>query len=83
MNKICVTGADGFIGRSLCEHLIKSNKSVRGFVRKLNPNIKNDKVKYIEIGDLSSKLNITDYFIGYDCIIHCAGKAHAMNKERI
>ncbi len=81
MNKICVTGADGFIGRSLCKHLIKSNKSVSGFVRKLNPNMKNDKVKYIEIGDLSSKPNITDYIFGYDCIIHCAGKAHAMNKE--
>ena len=33
MKKICVTGADGFIGRSLCKTLSSLDKSIRGFVR--------------------------------------------------
>ena len=81
MKKICVTGADGFIGNSLCEHLIKSNKSIRGLVRNLKPSKGNDKVEYLEIGDLSSNLNLIDYMTGYDCVIHCAGKTHVMNNK--
>ncbi len=80
MNKICVTGADGFIGNALCKYLTDSNKSVRGFVRSLKPFINDDKIEYLKIGDLGSKINLKKHFIGYDCIVHCAGKAHSMNE---
>ncbi len=35
MKKICVTGANGFIGKSICNELIKHGKFVRGTVRSL------------------------------------------------
>ena len=35
MEKICVTGASGFIGRSICKSLNSSGKFVKGFVKML------------------------------------------------
>ena len=39
MKKICVTGAYGFIGKSMCKVLIDSNKNVLGLVRTLDPSL--------------------------------------------
>ena len=51
MKKICVTGASGFIGQSLCKALSRSGYFVRGFVRNLNiyPKLKN--LEYVKIGN--------------------------------
>ena len=81
MKNICVTGADGFIGKSLCKYLIESDRSVKGFVRTLTPSMSNDKIEYVKIGDLGSKINLKNHLAGYDCIVHCAGKAHSMNEK--
>ena len=82
MKKICVTGASGFIGKSLCKTLNLSGRSMRGFVRKLDTHNNLSKVEYVKVGDINSKINWKDYLRGYDCIIHCAGKAHNMNDNK-
>ena len=81
MEKICITGANGFIGKSLCKALNSSDKSIRGFVRTLDPNKNYTKIEYLSVGDISSKINWKDQLNGYDCIVHCAGRAHVMNKN--
>jgi len=81
MKKICVTGANGFIGKALCEALILSGNSVRGFVRHLNQNVNSGSIEHISVGDISSNIIWKDQLHGYDCIVHCAGKAHVMNKK--
>ena len=82
MKKILVTGASGFIGQSLCETLSKSGRSVLGAVRSLNPILLNNNIKYISVGDISFKQNWKDLLFGVDCIIHCAGIVHNMNKDK-
>ena len=77
MSKICITGANGFIGKKLFETLIKSGKPIRGFVRSTIT----DNNKYVTAGDISSDINWKNLLIGYDCIIHCAGMAHNMKKK--
>ena len=57
MKKILITGASGFIGKSLCETLSKSGRSVLGAVRNLNSILLNSNIKYIPVGDISFKKN--------------------------
>ena len=81
MNKICVIGAYGFVGRSLCSELEKSDRIIKGVVRFLDPNISSNKIKYMPVGSIGSNTEWRDILSGYDCVIHCAGKAHDMNKN--
>ena len=82
MKKICVTGANGFIGKALCKALNSSGKTVRGFVRTLDPHMKPSEIEYLSVGDISLKTHWKDKLKGYDCIIHCAGKAHLIHQKK-
>ena len=82
MKKICVTGANGFVGKFLCNVLKSSDKSVRGFVRTLDTSTNLSKVEYVSVGDMRSEINWKKHLNGFDCIIHCAGKAHVMNEKK-
>ena len=82
MKKICVTGANGFIGKSLCKKLILSKYHVTGLTRFTN--LKEDiyGMKQIQIGDLVLKPDLKNILKGQECIIHCAGKAHLMHEKK-
>jgi nucleoside-diphosphate-sugar epimerase len=79
MKKICITGANGFVGRSLCRALISSNNSITALARRIDYSFNSLKIEYIKIGDISLDVNLKEYLVGCDCIVHCAGKAHTMN----
>ena len=79
MNKICITGANGFIGKSLKNSLTKSGKFVRGFIRNESQLSKTNISNNIIVGDITQNINWTNYLEGFDCLIHCAGRAHIMN----
>jgi uncharacterized protein YbjT (DUF2867 family) len=49
---ILITGANGFVGKALMEHLIKDGHQITALVRKKKRSHRHDKVKWIE-GDLS------------------------------
>ena len=82
MKNICVTGANGFIGKFLCKVLDSSDRSIRGIVRTLNTSMNSSKIEYVPVGDMNSKINWREHLNGFDCIIHCAGKAHVMNEKK-
>ena len=82
MKKICVTGANGFIGKSVCEVLRKSNKSVRAVTRNLNISKNSNNIEYKIIDDINDKTNWKKVLVDIDCIIHCAGRAHIMNETK-
>ena len=42
--KVCITGANGFIGKSLCRALVKSDITIKGFVRSINESM--DLIEY-------------------------------------
>ena len=81
MKKICITGANGFIGKSLCSNLSSHSKHVKGIVRNIysEPKIKN--LEYVSIGDIRSNINWENHFYESDCIIHCAGISRSINKN--
>lgn len=80
MKKIFVTGAYGFIGKSICETLVSNDKAVIGLVRNLELSKNLDKVTYLSAGDIDLKINLKDSLVGTDCVIHCAGKLPKENK---
>jgi len=81
MKKICVTGASGFIGQSLCKALSRSGYFVRGFVRNLNiyPKLKN--LEYVKIGNIDLNTDWENSLLSYDCIIHCASVVNDLRKN--
>ena len=83
MKKILVTGASGFIGKSICKTLSKSDISVIGLVRSFNSSLKNVDIEYQSVGDINYKTEWKDILAGKDCIIHCAAKAHILKKSKV
>ena len=82
MKKICVTGANGFIGSAVCEALAEKNKNVLGFIRNLNSVKESDNIKYIPVGDISIQSKWKCFLKDVDCIIHTAGMAHIIDKTK-
>ena len=82
MKKILITGASGFIGRSLCKTLSTSGRFFRGAVRSLDSISTDTRANYVSIGDITTKTNWKDVLANIDCIIHCAGRAHVMNETK-
>jgi len=65
MKKICVTGAYGFIGKSICETLVLNDKTVIGLVRNLELSKNFNKVTYVPVGDIGLKTNLKIHLIQY------------------
>lgn len=82
MKKILITGASGFIGRSLCKTLSTSGRFFRGAVRSIESISTDTRSNYVSIGDISTKINWKNALANIDCIIHCAGRAHVMNETK-
>ena len=71
---IFVSGASGFIGRSLCRELRAQNKSVRAGIRHATTGPWDEAVVF----DLSSNTYPDGIMVGIDTIFHLAGKAHSL-----
>tara|TARA_Y100000991_G_scaffold197664_1_gene168281 strand:- start:48 stop:1046 length:999 start_codon:yes stop_codon:yes gene_type:complete len=81
MDKVLVTGADGFIGSHLVEELVKKGYKVRAFVLYNSlgswgwlDHINKDIQKNIEIypGDIRDPQSVNNSLIGIDSLIHLA-----------
>lgn len=76
--KVLVTGASGFIGQALCEHLQSSGLSVRAQMRRQPAAAANYECLIGELDDLAF-LSIA--LAGIDVVIHLAGRAHQFGKD--
>jgi len=73
MSKILVTGANGFVGSSLCENLHLRGLDFAPAVRKAS--LKGQ----VSVGDLSPDTDWAEALIGCDAVIHLAARVHVMN----
>ena len=80
--KVLVTGASGFVGSSLCAHLITKGHAVRGAVRSTS-----DKplpgVDVRVVSDLSADTNWSEALTGINVVVHCAARVHIMNEASV
>ena len=80
INKVLVTGATGFLGKSLIKQL--NNEFVKGTIFPvLRKNCTSfDEFSPIVVDDINSTTDWTDKLQGIDCVIHCAARVHVMNE---
>ena len=80
--KVLVTGASGFVGSTLCAHLIAKGHAVRGAVRSTS-----DKplpgVDVRVVSDLSADTNWSEALAGINVVVHCAARVHIMNEASV
>ncbi len=81
---IAVTGATGFVGRAITQHLLDQGHRVKLLVRdvkKLDENIrKHPKAQPIS-GDLHNDDALKDFCDAADFVVHCAGLTHALKSQ--
>jgi len=80
--KVLVTGASGFVGSTLCAHLITKGHAVRGAVRSTS-----DKplpgVDVRVVSDLSADTDWSEALAGINAVVHCAARVHIMNEASV
>lgn len=79
--KILITGASGFVGRSVCAELLKQNLEIRLALRANNFLLENAEVAIINQID-----NDTDWSTALrnvDVVIHLAARVHVMNEAAV
>lgn len=77
---ILVTGANGFVGLSLCQEIVSKEWSVWGTVRSLSQaNALPSKVQSILIDSLVNAKLLENVLSEIDCVVHLAARVHQMN----
>ena len=73
--RIGVTGANGWVGRALCEHLHRQGHSVVALSRR-NPDLNG--VLWRQVGQIDGQTSWSNALRGVQAVVHCAGHAHQM-----
>jgi len=79
---IVLTGADGFVGTALCEHLRAARRHFRGLVRRVTPGTAG-RAEYLATGDLAQADDalLDRALAGARAVVHLAGRAHVMREH--
>jgi nucleoside-diphosphate-sugar epimerase len=76
-----VTGATGFVGRSLVPVLINAKYDVVICNRRITNSPFSTKVKTYLVPDIGPNTNWTEVLNGIDAVVHLAGRAHHLNNN--
>lgn len=77
--KILVTGANGFVGTHLCEHLLRDGHHVVAAVR--SPHTAPDQTEEFAYGDLLGPVDWTSALEGVHTVVHLAARVHVMKDD--
>ena len=72
-----MTGASGFIGGTLCTHLVTQGFDAVGTVRSL-PDAPVPGVDYRIVAELGINTDWRDALVGVQAVVHCAARVHVM-----
>jgi nucleoside-diphosphate-sugar epimerase len=75
MEKILVTGANGFVGRQLCRTLRQKGFLVKAAIRQ-TAGAPAGAGHYVPVGDIGPDTDWTEALRGVDRVVHLAGRAH-------
>ena len=79
MPKILVTGASGFVGKSLIAELFRQGYSIGAAVRSTKSQINNAEV--VVVGEIDGKTDWTNALRSVDVVIHLAARVHVMTEK--
>jgi nucleoside-diphosphate-sugar epimerase len=75
--KFLITGANGFVGQTLCSELLCQGHQVQAAVRTLSPKL--DASAQLVVGAVNSETDWSFALSGVDAVIHLAARVHVMN----
>jgi nucleoside-diphosphate-sugar epimerase len=78
MERVLVTGANGFVGRTLCNTLLERGYAVRAAVRRLDSGAPPD-VDAVAVGDIGAHTDWSQALQGVTSVIHAAARAHVLH----
>lgn len=78
-DRILVTGATGFLGRAVADHLVTAERTVRAAVRRL-PAKASKGIETVAVGDLSADTDWSAALAGAGTVVHCAARAHVLKE---
>jgi len=81
LKRVLLTGANGFVGRSLCAALGQSGYEVRAAVRSAAVAVPGA-VRTVCVGDISGQTRWQHALEGVDFVIHAAARAHQVNDSK-
>ena len=78
---VLITGATGFVGKTLTEYLLEKGLHVRAQTRNLhNAAVIHSNLQWVETGEITANTNWTEALDGVDVIVHLAQRAHVMKE---
>ena len=80
MSKVLVTGADGFVGRRLCNMLQSCGFEVLGTTRSHGGRAASLGYELRTIGDIGDNPDWGPLLVGVDYIVHLAARVHVMKE---
>lgn len=81
MGRVLVTGANGFVGRTLCPALGDAGFAVRAAVRRGNGSVAGASDDTVAIGSIRPETEWEPALEGVDTIVHLAGRVHVLRKR--
>lgn len=79
MVNFLITGANGFIGKSLCTELARQGHSVRAAVRAASPF--NENIEVVALGSIDGETDWTRALGDVEVVIHLAARAHVLRES--
>lgn len=76
--RVLVTGATGFVGRTLCDTLAQSGYFVRAAVRG-HRSVATGSAETVIVGEHNSQTDWRSALQGIDCIVHAAARVHILH----
>ena len=81
---ILITGANGFIGRALCDKLLADGYQVRGALRSsAQMTVLPSGVEGVIVGDIGPETDWGEALVGIDGVVHLAARVHAMRESSV
>ena len=81
---VLVTGANGFIGRVLCDKLLTDGYQVRGAVRSAaQMTTLPSGVEGVMVGDIGPETDWSEALAGIDGVVHLAARVHVMRESSV
>lgn len=78
VQRVLVTGANGFVGRHLCTALVQQGMEVRGLVRARERSLP-EGVQAVVVPDLTDSASASRAVDGVDAVVHAAARVHQMD----